>query len=178
MVRAARTLLCPPFPVPVLPPVPPPRSADDVHREERQIVEQTLSAMRQAIEQLATRQEANLAEMRQATVELALAVAGRVVFDKLQAGDFPIEEMVRQAIAQLPTAPEIVTDLASDRLGAAATATRRSSLIPASGGGPDAAAWRLSCGSRRDSRSRRLGRPAGGVAESIAVEREPCSIWI
>jgi flagellar assembly protein FliH len=56
------------------------------------------------------------AQMRQAAVELALAVAGRLVFDKLHASEFPIEEMVRQAVARLPTAPSVRVYLHPDDL--------------------------------------------------------------
>ena len=82
-----------------------------IQREERQAIEQTLAQVRQSVEQLGARYDAMAAEMRQAAVELAIAVAGRVVFDKLQAGDFPIEEMVRQAAARLPAAPAVTVYL-------------------------------------------------------------------
>ncbi len=70
-----------------------------------------MAHVRQAVEQLGTGYDVMVAEMRQAAVELAIAVAGRVVFDKLQAGDFPIEEMVRQAVARLPAAPAVTVYL-------------------------------------------------------------------
>lgn len=85
-------------------------------REERQAIEQVLSQLRAAARQLGDRYESMAAQMRQATVELALAVAGRLVFDKLQAGEFPIEEMVRQAVARLPAAPSVRVHLHPDDL--------------------------------------------------------------
>ncbi|MGH7168673.1 MAG: FliH/SctL family protein [Gemmataceae bacterium] len=100
--------------VPVVAAKPPPRPAPDpaaIQREERQAIEKTLAQLRRAVEQLGTRYDAMAVEMRQAAVELAIAVAGRVVFDKLQAGDFPIEEMVRQAAARLPAAPAVTVYL-------------------------------------------------------------------
>jgi flagellar biosynthesis/type III secretory pathway protein FliH len=86
---------------------PPTPTAADNARQERQFIEQTLAQVQLSIELLAVRYDTMVAEMRQAAVELAIAVAGRVVFDKLQAGEFPIEEMVRQAVARLPEAPEV-----------------------------------------------------------------------
>ncbi|HTU18366.1 MAG TPA: FliH/SctL family protein [Gemmataceae bacterium] len=108
IVSASPSLPLPPVPVAAKAPPPPSPDPAAIQREEQQAIEKSLRQLRQAVEQLGTRYDAMAAEMRQAAVELAIAVAGRVVFDKLQAGDFPIEEMVRQATARLPAAP-IVT---------------------------------------------------------------------
>lgn len=109
IVSASPVLPLPPVPAasaskPSPPPTPDPAA---MQREERQAIEQTLVQMHQAIEQLGTRYDAMAAEMRQAAVELATAITGRLVFDKLRADDFPIEEMVRQAAARLPAAPTV-----------------------------------------------------------------------
>jgi flagellar biosynthesis/type III secretory pathway protein FliH len=85
-------------------------------REERQAIEQVLEQLRQAANQFAAGYQATRDEMRQAAIELAIAVAGRVVFDKLQSGEFPIEEMVRQALARLPAAPTFTVYLHPDDL--------------------------------------------------------------
>jgi flagellar biosynthesis/type III secretory pathway protein FliH len=111
----------PHLPLPAVPAVPAlaPRPIADpmqMAREERHAIEQTLAALRAAVEQLGTRHEAMIGEMRQAAIELAMAVAGRVVFDKLQAGEFPIEEMVRQSVARLPAAPAVKVYLHPDDL--------------------------------------------------------------
>lgn len=119
IVRASPVLPLPPLPIRVTPMQPPPPPSPDpaaILRDERRMIEQTLAQMRQAAEQLGTSYDAMAAEMRQAAVELAMAVAGRVVFDKLQAGDFPIEEMVRQAVARLPSAPAVTVYLHPDDL--------------------------------------------------------------
>lgn len=108
IVAASLSQPLPSVPSPVKRPPPPPvPDPAAIQRAERQAIEQMLTQVRQTVEQLGTRYEAMAAEMRQAAVELAIAVAGRVVFDKLQAGDFPIEEMVRQAAARLPAAPAV-----------------------------------------------------------------------
>lgn len=85
-------------------------------REERRAIEQVVEQLRQATHQLTVRFEATIEEMRQASIELAVAVASRVVFDKLQAGDFPIEEMVRQALARLPAPTPFTVYLHPDDL--------------------------------------------------------------
>jgi flagellar biosynthesis/type III secretory pathway protein FliH len=104
-----------PLPI-VVPPIeppspPPPPDPLAVLRAERQTLEQALAAMRQSVERLSARYDALAGEMRQATVELATAIAGKFVFDKLHAGEFPIEEMVRQALTRLPPAPSVTVYL-------------------------------------------------------------------
>lgn len=113
IVRASPAMPLPPAPIVAVPKPPPPAGPDPaaIQREQRQAIEQTLVQLRQAVAQLGSRYEGMAAEMRQAAVELAIAVAGRLVFDKLQAGEFPIEEMVRQALGRLPAAPAVTVYL-------------------------------------------------------------------
>ncbi len=101
---------------PAKPPAPPPPDPLALARADRQAIEQTLASMRQSVEHLTARYEAMAVEMRHATVELATAIAGRLLFDKLQAGEFPIEEMVRQATQRLPPTPSVVVFLHPDDL--------------------------------------------------------------
>jgi flagellar biosynthesis/type III secretory pathway protein FliH len=112
VVLASPLAPLPPLPRPA-PPAPPVVEASPavLAQQERQAIEQVLTQLRSAAAQLATRHGSLVAEMRQAAIELAVAVAGRVVFDKLQAGEFPIEEMVRQAIERLPPAPVVTVYL-------------------------------------------------------------------
>jgi flagellar biosynthesis/type III secretory pathway protein FliH len=116
IVVASRALPLPPLPVAAPAKPPPTPEPADIQREERQAIEQMLTQLRQAVVQLGSRYDAMAAEMRQAAVELAIAVAGHIVFDKLQAGDFPIEEMVRQAVVRLPAAPAVTVYLHPDDL--------------------------------------------------------------
>ncbi|HWG43753.1 MAG TPA: FliH/SctL family protein [Gemmataceae bacterium] len=102
-----------------------------IAREERAMIEQVLAQLRIAVDKLGTRYDAMTAEMRQAVVELALAVAGRLVFDKLQAGEFPIEEMMRQAIARLPAAPAVTVYLHPDDLALLRQRLMDQPLLPA-----------------------------------------------
>jgi flagellar biosynthesis/type III secretory pathway protein FliH len=112
IVRAAPHLPLPTVPSPKAAPIDPAQR----EREERQAIEQVLTQLRKVADQFGAHHDAMIAEMRQAAIELAMAVAGRVVFDKLQAGEFPIEEMVRQALAHLPEAPARTVYLHPDDL--------------------------------------------------------------
>lgn len=112
IVRASPLVPLPPIPHPK----PPPPDPQQRLQEERQAIEQVLEQLRNAAALSATRYETMCEEMRQAAIELATAVAGRVVFDKLQADTFPIEEMVRQALTRLPAAPSFTAYLHPDDL--------------------------------------------------------------
>jgi flagellar biosynthesis/type III secretory pathway protein FliH len=115
IVRARLDLPLPTVPSP--PPLASPASPTaQQEREERQVIEQVLAQLRKVTEQFAARHDAAIEEMRQAAIELAIAIAGRLVFDKLQAGEFPIEEMVRQALSRLPPAPVVAVYLHPDDL--------------------------------------------------------------
>jgi flagellar biosynthesis/type III secretory pathway protein FliH len=102
-------------------PLPAPTSKPPVdpalrEREERKAIEHVLEHLTKSANQFAATYQTMIDEMRQAATELAIAVAGRVVFDKLEAGEFPIEEMVRQALARLPAAPTFTVYLHPDDL--------------------------------------------------------------
>ncbi|HTU90983.1 MAG TPA: FliH/SctL family protein [Gemmataceae bacterium] len=127
IVRASLHLPLPP----VLSPKPPPPDPAKREREERQAIEQVLEQLRKAADQLAKRYDTMLDEMRQAAIELAVAVAGRVVFDKLQAGEFPVEEMARQARARLPAAPSVTVYLHPDDLALLRRRLADKPLLPA-----------------------------------------------
>lgn len=129
IVRAGPHLPLPPPPAQTPPPPqPPPVRRED---EERQAIERVLDQMRKTGEQLAARYDAALDEMRQAAIELAIAIAGRVVFDKLQAGEFPIEEMVRQAVAHLPAEPAPAVYLHPDDFALLQSRLGEKPLLPA-----------------------------------------------
>jgi flagellar biosynthesis/type III secretory pathway protein FliH len=83
-----------------------------------------LAGLQEAAARCEMQYDAMLAEMRQAAVELGLAVAGRLVLDSAEAGDFPVEVVVRHVVARLPRRTTIEVhlhprDLESlrDRLG-------------------------------------------------------------
>ncbi len=117
-----------------LPDVTPPKTFVDPakrEREERQAIEQVLDQLKKCVDQFAAGYHAMAEEMRQATIELAIAVAGRVVFDKLQADEFPIEEMVRQALTRLPAAPTLTIYLHPDDLALLNRRLENKPLLPA-----------------------------------------------
>lgn len=117
-----------------LPNVPPSRILEDPaqrEREERQAIERVLEQLTNCANQFAAGYHAMAEEMRQAAIELAVAVAGRVVFDKLQAGEFPIEEMVRQALTRLPAAPTLTIFLHPDDLALLQRRLAAKPLLPA-----------------------------------------------
>lgn len=122
----------PHVPLPAVPRYKPP-APDPAQREceEREAIEQVLEQLRKVAGQLAASYEAMSDEMRQAAVELAVAVAGHIAFDKLQAGEFPIEEMVRQALARLPAAPSFTVYLHPDDLALLRRRLEDKPLLPA-----------------------------------------------
>jgi flagellar assembly protein FliH len=69
--------------------------------EEREAIERVLTSMTDAARQMQVQQDERLGEMRQAAVELAVAIASRLVHDKLEAGDLPVDRLVRQVVDKL-----------------------------------------------------------------------------
>lgn len=130
IVRSSPHLPLPPVPLAALPTPPPPDPAR-MALEDRQTIERVLNQMRSSVDRLGARYDAMAAEMRQAAIELAIAVAGRLVFDKLQTGDFPIEEMIRQAVARLPAAPLVTVYLHPDDLTLLRNRLGEQPLLPA-----------------------------------------------
>ena len=61
-----------------------------------------LAGLRKAAAQVATQYEALLSEMREAAVELAIAVAARLLHDTIRAGELPPEKINRQVVDKLP----------------------------------------------------------------------------
>ncbi len=117
-----------------LPNVTPPKTFVDPaqrEREERQAIEQVLEHLKKCVDQFAAGYHAMAEEMRQAAIELAIAVAGRVVFDKMQADEFPIEEMVRQALTRLPAAATLTIYLHPDDLALLHRRLADKPLLPA-----------------------------------------------
>jgi flagellar assembly protein FliH len=89
------------------PPAPPPPapSPEDLARAEaeRQALASALTALRSAAARLGAREAQLLGEMRRAAVELAVAVAGRLLRDRALAGQLSIEATVREAVDRLPS---------------------------------------------------------------------------
>ncbi len=120
-----------PSPEPVAPPppaVPDPREAEFERRvrEERSAIRGVLDALSAAARRVAEEDGARVAELRRAAVELAVTIATRLVHDRVAAGEFAVEAVVREAAELLgPRGPFTVRlhpdDLAllESRLGGA-----------------------------------------------------------
>ncbi len=90
-----------PAPPPVVAPRPEPVVSPD--ERDRAAVRELLAKLTEAVRQLAAaRQRLPLDELRQAAVELGMAVAARLIHARIAAGDFGIEQLVRDALDQLP----------------------------------------------------------------------------
>lgn len=72
-------------------------------QEEREAVERTLAHMTDVAHELKAQQRQRLTEMQQLAVELAVAIAGRLVHDRIEAGDFAVETLVHQVVERLET---------------------------------------------------------------------------
>lgn len=127
----------PPLPPPPPPPPPPEPRPDPQAEAERRHLETALAGLAGAVARLDTRYRQLLGEMRQTAIELAIAVADRLLHDQARAGQVPLEEVVRQVVGRLPARggadvslnPEDVT-LLRRRLGEEALAGLAIQLRP------------------------------------------------
>lgn len=78
-----------------------PKPARTLAPLEQQPIEQALSNLVKAERDLRKQYESALADMEQATITLALACASRIVHEKLSAGAFAIDSIVRHVIERL-----------------------------------------------------------------------------
>ena len=78
-----------------------PRTLEPVDREERDRLAGVLGQLLELVGELRSAQRARLEEMQRVAVELAVAVARQLLFDRLEAGEFPVEQMVRAAVQRL-----------------------------------------------------------------------------
>ncbi len=97
----------PPARGPDKPPAPRPQpateKADDTTR--------ALAGLAAAAQTLKVRHERDLHELQRVAVELAVAVASRLVHGRITANEFPVEELVRKAVARLAGEPRVVVRL-------------------------------------------------------------------
>ncbi len=78
-----------------------PETEEPGDREERDRLESLLGQVLELAGELCATQRERLEEMQRVAVELALAVARQLLFDRLEAGAFPVEQMVRAAVQRL-----------------------------------------------------------------------------
>jgi flagellar biosynthesis/type III secretory pathway protein FliH len=70
-------------------------------REEREKLESLLGRLAEVVGDLRAAQRGRLHEMQRVAVELGVAVASHVLYERIESGDFPIEELVRAAVKRL-----------------------------------------------------------------------------
>jgi flagellar biosynthesis/type III secretory pathway protein FliH len=74
-------------------------------QEERVLIEQALAAMTRAAQAIHEQRHAERSDWRRAAIELGITLAARLVHDRITAGDFPVEELVRDMIGQVDDGP-------------------------------------------------------------------------
>jgi flagellar biosynthesis/type III secretory pathway protein FliH len=84
---------------------------DRAAEAERAAIQQVLAALNEAVQQIQKRDQQRLAEFQRATIDLAVAIASRLVHRKLTAGEFGLETLVGQLVAELGTATSITAYL-------------------------------------------------------------------
>jgi len=83
--------------------------AEKRRQDERAAIERTLNAMMDAARGLAGERDQRRTEMQRVAVELAVTIAARLIHEKIEAGQFALESLVRQTIERLdPNQPVTV----------------------------------------------------------------------
>jgi len=90
-------------------------------------LESVLGQLLDVARDLRSAQRGRLEEMQQVAVELAVAVASHVMYERLGSGEFPIEELVRAAVKRLDPGSAVTVRLHPDDL---ALLERRTSEEP------------------------------------------------
>ncbi len=85
-------------------------------REEREQLENLLNHVADAVRDLRLAQRDRLGEMQQVAVELAVAVATHVLYERIESGDYAIEELVRSAVKRLEPGSAVTVSLHPDDL--------------------------------------------------------------
>jgi hypothetical protein len=75
--------------------------AEQEAQEEREELETVLEQLLDAARELKAAQRGRLEEMQRVPVELAVAVVSHVLYERLDSGDFPMEELMRSAVWRL-----------------------------------------------------------------------------
>lgn len=89
-------------------------TATEVARElqaDRERIEDVLGNVRAAVESLRTEQNARVGELQRLAFELALTIASRLLHQRVEAGEFPVEAKVRDMIAQLGSDEPVIVRL-------------------------------------------------------------------
>jgi flagellar biosynthesis/type III secretory pathway protein FliH len=76
--------------------------------QEREEIERVLQNLLSAAGSLRARQDEHLEELQHLAVELAVAIASRLLHEQIEAGEYPVEKLVQQVVERLQT-PQPVT---------------------------------------------------------------------
>jgi flagellar biosynthesis/type III secretory pathway protein FliH len=111
---------------------------EQADREERERLDGVLAQLLDAVRDLRAAQRGRLEEMQRVAVEVAVAVASHVLYERLESGDFPVEELVRAAVSRLEPRQAVTVRLHPDDLALLERRTAEEPLFAA-----DAAELRL-----------------------------------
>ena len=149
---------------------------------EQMALQAALAGLRNAATQFGSQSKSMLMEMRQAAVELAIAVAGRLLHDSARAGEFPLEAVIRDVVERLPIRRDAIVSMNPEDLGLAAATTwgtsRCSPMRPPCSSGPTPACTADACRAEASGVTRPLGSGSGIgrlMRQGIAGERCLCS---
>jgi flagellar assembly protein FliH len=82
--------------------------------QERAAIENVVTSLADAAQELEAHRRQLLDEMQQAAVELAVAIASRLVYDKIHASDYPVEALAREAVQRLGAKGPVVVRMHPD----------------------------------------------------------------
>jgi flagellar assembly protein FliH len=90
--------------------------AEQAAREERERLDGVLGRVLDVARDLRAAQRGRLEEMQRVAVELAVAVASHVLYERLESGAFPVEELVRATVKRLEPRQAVTVRLHPDDL--------------------------------------------------------------
>ncbi len=77
--------------------------ANQLSAEEQELLRRLATNLTESVFDIQEQQSRRLEEMQQVAVELAIAVASHLVHERIEAGDYAVERLVRQAVERLKT---------------------------------------------------------------------------
>jgi flagellar assembly protein FliH len=108
--------------------------AEQEAREERERLEMALDALVDAARDIRAGQRGRLEEMQRVAVELSVAIASHVLCARIEAGDFPMENLVRAAVKRLEPRQAVTVYLHPDDLALLERRTAEEPLLAVDGG--------------------------------------------
>lgn len=82
-----------------------------VEKEEQEAIQRVLLQLGEVAAELQAHGRQRLQEMQQVAVELAIAIASRLIHERVEANEFGIEQLVQQAVEQLKTTQPVTVFL-------------------------------------------------------------------